>query len=76
MRGFKTLLKLYQDDFSDVEKTKESLNHLQSLLDKQIGQRPKYRCNSCGFSGRQLHWLCPSCKTWSSIKPIKGLDGE
>jgi lipopolysaccharide biosynthesis regulator YciM len=76
MRGFKTLLKLYQESFNESEKTQESLGHLQSLLDKQINQRPKYRCHSCGFSGRQLYWLCPSCKTWSSIKPIKGLDGE
>jgi lipopolysaccharide biosynthesis regulator YciM len=76
MRGFKTLLKLYQDNFSDAKKAQESLSHLQSLLDTQIGQRPKYRCNSCGFSGRQLHWLCPACKTWSNVKPIKGLDGE
>jgi lipopolysaccharide biosynthesis regulator YciM len=76
MRGFKSLLSLYQEDFKSGEKAQESLAHLNTLLDKQIGQRPKYRCQSCGFSGRQLHWLCPSCKTWSSIKPIKGLDGE
>ncbi|MBF7072857.1 lipopolysaccharide assembly protein LapB [Glaciecola sp. MH2013] len=76
MRGFKSLLKLYKADFSDNDKAQESLGHLDTLLDKQIGQRPKYRCHSCGFSGRQLHWLCPSCKSWSSIKPIKGLDGE
>lgn len=31
--------------------------------------RPKYRCNQCGFGGRQLHWLCPSCKSWGSVKP-------
>lgn len=75
MRGFKRLLSLYKDDYSE-EKAKQSLEHLQSLLDKQISQRPKYRCHSCGFSGRQLYWLCPSCKKWSVIKPIKGLDGE
>jgi lipopolysaccharide biosynthesis regulator YciM len=76
MRGFKTLLSLYQEDFKESEQAQRSIEHLKSLLDKQIGQRPKYRCHSCGFSGRQLHWLCPSCKTWSSNKPIKGLDGE
>ena len=76
MRGFKTLLSLYQEDFKESEQAQKSIEHLKSLLDKQIGQRPKYRCHSCGFSGRQLHWLCPSCKTWSSNKPIKGLDGE
>lgn len=33
--------------------------------------RAKYRCNQCGFGGRQLHWLCPSCKSWGSVKPTE-----
>ena len=75
MRGFKSLLSLYRQMLSD-ERTQTSIDHLNELIDKQIAQRPKYRCHSCGFSGRQLYWLCPSCKKWSVIKPIKGLDGE
>lgn len=38
--------------------------------------RPVYRCVSCGFSGQQLHWLCPSCKTWESVRPIQGVEAE
>lgn len=30
-------------------------------------QRNYYRCSNCGFSGRQLHWRCPSCKKWDSV---------
>lgn len=75
MRGFKSLLSLYQKMIGD-KRTQRSIDHLHELIDKQIAQRPKYRCQSCGFSGRQLYWLCPSCKKWSVIKPIKGLDGE
>ncbi|MFT6905025.1 MAG: lipopolysaccharide biosynthesis regulator YciM [Oleiphilaceae bacterium] len=30
----------------------------------------EYKCSSCGFSGSQLHWLCPSCKRWQAIKPV------
>lgn len=75
MRGFKSLLSLYQQLLTD-KRTQNSIDHLHELIDKQIAQRPKYRCHSCGFSGRQLYWLCPSCKKWSVIKPIKGLDGE
>ncbi|MDF9346071.1 hypothetical protein OH693_04390 [Escherichia coli] len=22
-----------------------------------------------------LYWHCPSCRAWSTIKPIRGLDG-
>lgn len=75
MRGFKSLLSLYRQMLID-ERTQTSIDHLNKLIDKQIAQRPKYRCHSCGFAGRQLYWLCPSCKKWSVIKPIKGLDGE
>jgi lipopolysaccharide biosynthesis regulator YciM len=75
MRGFESLLSLYQQVLPD-NRTQQSLEQMQTLIVKQIKQRPKYRCHSCGFSGRQLYWLCPSCKKWSVIKPIKGLDGE
>ncbi|GAA5316962.1 MAG: lipopolysaccharide assembly protein LapB [Candidatus Pelagadaptatus aseana] len=33
--------------------------------------RAKYRCTSCGFGGQQLHWLCPGCKSWSTVKPTR-----
>ncbi|RBP31127.1 lipopolysaccharide biosynthesis regulator YciM [Marinobacter pelagius] len=41
-----------------------------------LSNRPVYRCVSCGFSGRQLHWLCPSCKQWETIRPIQGVEAE
>ncbi|GAB3016320.1 lipopolysaccharide assembly protein LapB [Bowmanella dokdonensis] len=75
MKGFETLMGLYQRQ-SGAKQVGDSLAMLQELVHEQIQQRPKYRCVSCGFSGRQLHWLCPSCKKWGVVKPIKGLDGE
>jgi lipopolysaccharide biosynthesis regulator YciM len=75
MRGFNTLLGLFVERQQD-ENIKSSLLLLQDLVAEQIKARPKYRCTSCGFSGRQVYWLCPSCKQWSVVKPIKGLDGE
>ncbi|MEW9796957.1 lipopolysaccharide assembly protein LapB [Alteromonas sp. CYL-A6] len=75
MRGFKTLMGLYIDQIHD-DAAAHSLRQLKNLVEKQMEQRPKYRCQSCGFSGRKLYWLCPSCKKWGIVKPIKGLDGE
>ena len=75
MKGFKTLVGLYIDEQID-ETSAESLKLLKTLVEEQIQQRPKYRCNSCGLSGRKLYWLCPYCKKWDTVKPIKGLDGE
>lgn len=75
MRGFHTLLGLYEQA-PEQKKDTDSLTTLQKLVEQQMLQRPKYRCTSCGFSGRKIHWLCPSCKSWGSMKPIKGIDGE
>lgn len=75
MKGFRTLMSLYIEQKADVQAT-SSLEMIKELVEEQIKQRPKYRCSSCGFSGRQIHWLCPSCKKWGLVKPIKGLDGE
>lgn len=41
-----------------------------------LANRPVYRCISCGFSGQQLHWLCPSCKHWETVRPIQGVEAE
>ncbi|HTN33111.1 MAG TPA: lipopolysaccharide assembly protein LapB [Marinobacter sp.] len=38
--------------------------------------RPIYRCSNCGFDGQQLHWLCPSCKRWETVRPIQGVEAE
>ncbi len=75
MKGFRTLMELYIEQKAERQAT-DSLNLIKELVEEQIKQRPKYRCVSCGFSGRQIHWLCPSCKKWGMVKPIKGLDGE
>lgn len=57
-------------------KVKEQLSMLHNITEKLLNDKPVYRCESCGFSGRHLHWNCPSCKRWNTIKPIYGLEGE
>lgn len=58
------------------EKSKENLELLKHLIDKVVAEKPSYICNKCGFTGHELHWLCPSCKSWGAVKPIKGVTGE
>lgn len=36
-------------------------------------EAPAYLCGKCGFSGHAMHWRCPGCKRWNSIKPLPGL---
>lgn len=38
--------------------------HIQSLLE----ETPVYQCKQCGFAAKTLHWQCPSCRSWSTVK--------
>jgi len=75
MKGFNQLMS-YHLTLSESESEVESLSFLQKLVAEQIKLRPHYRCQKCGYSSNNLFWLCPSCKNWGRIKPIRGLDGE
>ncbi len=46
------------------------LAQLHQELERHIGQQKLYRCQRCGFSGRQLNWRCPSCKHWDSCQRV------
>jgi len=46
--------------------------HVHRLLE----QRPLYQCSHCGFAARTLHWQCPSCRRWSTIKRKAGAETE
>lgn len=49
-------------------KTRDYLYSLRSVMKEIIANESQYQCRNCGFTGKQLHWLCPSCKTWGEIK--------
>jgi lipopolysaccharide biosynthesis regulator YciM len=44
-----------------LRKVKE---HIQRLL----AERPAYQCVKCGFVASTMHWQCPSCRSWSTIR--------
>jgi lipopolysaccharide biosynthesis regulator YciM len=54
-------------------RAKDDLLILQGLTNKLLADKPDYQCVSCGFSGKSLHWQCPGCKQWSSVKPVHSL---
>jgi len=56
--------------------TRESLMSVKELTGRLLKSRSAYKCNHCGFDAKSLHWYCPSCKNWSTIKPVYGLQGE
>lgn len=74
LRGLQRLIALHIAHSSG--EAQANLQLLKGLVDGLISGKPKYRCRECGFSGRQLHWLCPGCKTWGTVRPIIGIEGE
>jgi lipopolysaccharide biosynthesis regulator YciM len=34
-----------------------------------LANAEKYRCNECGFAGRNFYWHCPACHAWDSFEP-------
>jgi len=56
--------------------TYEYLSMIKQLTTKLIDEKSTYKCSNCGFDAKMLHWQCPGCKYWESIKPIFGVTGE
>jgi lipopolysaccharide biosynthesis regulator YciM len=53
---------------------RDSLISIKELTDRLIRNSPVYKCNKCGFDAKLLHWQCPSCKQWSTLKPVYGVE--
>jgi lipopolysaccharide biosynthesis regulator YciM len=53
----------------------ELLPILRHVAERLAERRHPYQCAKCGFAGKTLHWQCPGCRSWSSIKPVRDLDG-
>ena len=50
--------------------TSNVLGVITKVIEQVNKDQTKYQCSQCGFSGRQLHWMCPSCKSWQMIQPV------
>ncbi|EPC03401.1 hypothetical protein L861_17845 [Litchfieldella anticariensis FP35 = DSM 16096] len=74
LRGVDYLMDLYRQKADTEERNRIDLlkRHTHTLLEA----RPRHRCRRCGFAGAQLHWRCPSCRSWGTTKPITGIEGE
>jgi lipopolysaccharide biosynthesis regulator YciM len=74
IRGLTQLIDLHMDNTSGI--ARENLSILRSFTEALVADKPAYRCKECGFSGKRMHWSCPSCKEWGTVEPIYGLEGE
>jgi lipopolysaccharide biosynthesis regulator YciM len=74
IRGLTQLIDMHIDHAQGV--SKQNLSILRSFAEALVADKPAYRCKSCGFDGKKMRWHCPSCKSWGTIAPIFGLEGE
>lgn len=74
LSGLARLLKLQTERAEGVERDK--LDLLQGLANRLVADRNAYRCVHCGFAGKHLHWFCPGCKTWGTMKTIRHAGNE
>ncbi len=44
---------------------------LRVLLERLVEENPGYKCTTCGFAAKTMHWQCPSCNKWGSIQPVQ-----
>ena len=65
IEGLHTLLSLGEL----TNPTLVSLVH--GITEHLIQYERRYLCQQCGFSGKAMHWHCPGCKQWSTIRPTE-----
>lgn len=70
LKGFYRLMDYHLAD-AEEGRAKESLLLLRNMVGVQIKAIPNYRCERCGFTVNSIYWLCPACRSWSTIKPIR-----
>lgn len=70
LRGVAMLMTLHSAKEAGEDETLQI-----DVLHRLVEARASYQCSHCGFRGRQLHWYCPGCKHWGTIKEM-GVSGE
>ncbi|MHB1565384.1 MAG: lipopolysaccharide assembly protein LapB [Acidiferrobacter sp.] len=67
VRGLNRLIALHATQAAGS--SRDDLILLQGIIERIVESRRRYICQHCGFSGRSLHWQCPGCHRWNTIKP-------
>jgi lipopolysaccharide biosynthesis regulator YciM len=68
VHGLHQLIELNLEEAEDA--VKDDLRLLQGIIEDLREQHLGYACSQCGFRGKALHWQCPGCTRWNTIKPV------
>jgi len=50
----------------------EGIERLRPLLQKILNAGTGFQCGNCGYGSTTMHWQCPGCRSWDTVKPISG----
>jgi lipopolysaccharide biosynthesis regulator YciM len=66
--AFEFALRFLKSNPEQLGETWETLSvFLKTLQDKKV----EYVCSRCGYESHGIQWLCPSCRNWASMKPVR-----
>lgn len=65
VEGLNTLINLGQNNQLEL------VPLIQQITGMMVKRGDRYTCKNCGFSGKTLHWLCPGCARWTTIRPTE-----
>lgn len=69
VHGLDRLIELNIEEATGV--AKDDLRLLKGIISDLREQHLGYTCDQCGFRGRALHWQCPGCKRWNTVRPVQ-----
>ncbi len=65
----KGLLRLIELNASSPDvQAEQMLMSMKTHVERLLAERPAYQCGKCGFVANTLHWQCPSCRSWGTIR--------
>jgi lipopolysaccharide biosynthesis regulator YciM len=70
LAGLERLLELEGRRLGGDAQARAAHRAVLTLLRQLRSRQPEYHCEHCGFVARRLHWQCPSCKRWGTIRPL------
>jgi lipopolysaccharide biosynthesis regulator YciM len=69
MRGLQELILL---DLAQASgQLRDHLLVLNGAIEGLMPDRGLYRCEHCGFDAMSLHWQCPGCKGWGTVRRVQ-----
>lgn len=54
------------------DKVSDDLVLLRGIIGELKNEHEGYVCQNCGFKGKVMHWLCPGCHKWNTVRPLSG----